>query len=110
MPDYTNDLIKYYINSKNIAEDEEMPQIDCWELRDWIDEISEIRNIDSSIWEYVDFKQMLLDDDDFEIFVRLEDGTFQNIGYFIPSRREWSKAAKEYINNNHKSIYVIRAN
>jgi hypothetical protein len=111
MPDYTNDLIRQYINDNiKVADDEPYPTIDCWEIRDWVDEICELKNIDSSIMEYVDFKQMLLDYDDYEIFVRRKDGTFQNIGYFIPSQTEWNKVAKEYINNNYHSIYVIRTN
>jgi hypothetical protein len=107
MTDYTTDLIKCYMKTNGIDDPD---VIDCWEMGDWIDEVCETQDINDFVKKYVDFTMMLLDDDDFEIFVRHRDGTFENIGYFIPSQTEWNKVAKEYINNEPNSIYVIRAN
>jgi hypothetical protein len=85
--------------------------IDCWEMSDWIDKVCETQNINDFAKRYVDFTEMLLDDEDFEIFVRREDGTFQNIGYFIPSQTEWNKIAKRWIDaSRHNQVFVIRAN
>jgi hypothetical protein len=107
MTDYTNDLIKCYAKINDI---DDADITDCWILRDWIDKVCETQDINDLVKKYVDFTMMLLDDDDFEIFVRHRDGTFENIGYFIPSQTEWNKVAKEYINNEPNTIYVIRAN
>lgn len=107
MPDYTTELIKCYMKINAIYDGED---IDCWEMSDWIDTVCETQDINDFVKKYVDFTMMLLDDDDFEIFVRHRDGTFENIGYFIPSQTEWNKVAKEYINNEPNTIYVIRAN
>jgi hypothetical protein len=85
--------------------------IDCWEMSDWINEVCEMQNINDFAKRYVDFTEMLLDDDDFEIFVYREDGTFQNIGYFIPSQTNWNKVAKKFIESSPRNIiFVIRAN
>ena len=109
--DYTAELIKCYLNDKDYVAEGDHPTIDCWEMSDWIEEMCQTQNINAYAKRYIDFTQMLLDDDDFQIFVRREDGTFQNIGYFITSRRDWGKAAKEWIDDSPRNaVFVVRAN
>ena len=108
MTDYTTDLIKCYMKTSGI---DDADVIDCWEMSDWIDEVCEMQSINDFAKRYVDFTEMLLDDDDFEIFVRREDGTFQNIGYFIPSQSNWNKVATEFIDSSSANVvFVVRAN
>ena len=110
MTDYLTDLMTYYVNINDLDNDD-LPIIDCWEISDWIKEVCDMQNINDFVKEYVDFTEMLLHDDDLEIFVRREDGTFEDIGYFIPSRSEWNKVAKKWIDTApDNTIFVLRAN
>ena len=108
MTDYTTDLTNYYKKINAIYDGDD---IDCWEMSDWIEMVCEAHDINEILKEYVDFTQMLLNEDYFEIFVRHEDGTFQDIGYFIPSQTEWKKVAKKWIDaSSPNQVFVIRQN
>jgi hypothetical protein len=114
MTDYKTALIKCYIESKGGDAPENIDDIDCWTYADWIDEICECQDINNFVRRYTNFAKMLIDDDDFEIFV-LYRGTYEEIAYFIPSgadwnERDWNQRAKKYIDEMWENIFVIRAN
>ena len=109
MTDYKTALIKCYIESKGEDAPENIDDIDCWTYADWIDEICECQDINNFVRRYTNFAKMLIDDDDFEIFVHYR-GTYEDIGYFIPSGDDWNQRAKKYIDEMRENIFVIRAN
>jgi hypothetical protein len=108
MTDYTNEVIAKYLKDNNLDAPEDDGIIQCIEYWDWIDEVCEINNINKFVRNYVNFEKMLLRDADMQIYVRLNDGTFQDIGYYIPSGPGWDVRAGEYIEYHPHDVYVIK--
>lgn len=76
MTDYTKQVIAYHKKLRNIDEEKcrmmTIPLIRCYEVKDWVKRLINEYRIDDLIIDYVDFAQMLLDDEDITIYVRRE--------------------------------------
>jgi hypothetical protein len=81
MTDYTQQVIAFHNKLHNIVETNSMVahRFRCYEMKDWNKrQVWEYR-IDELIVDYVDFPQMILDNDDTYIYIRHKDGTIQNL-------------------------------
>lgn len=104
MMDYTTDVITQYLKMKGLNDPNNADIVICWEMSEWINETCEVQHINGYAKRYVDFTQMLFDDDDLEIFIRREDGTIVEVIYDTDSTKEW-------INNSpYNSVFVIQCN
>lgn len=98
MTDYTKEVIAFHKKQRNIENND---SILCFEMKDWIKrQICEYR-IDELIVDYVDFHQMILDEDGLTIYVIYRDGR-------ISSLANWDNESKEYLASARpNSVFLV---
>lgn len=114
----TNDMkqqvIDYFIKSNDYDVPEDIDNIWCETYEDWKDHMIDVMGLNVSktndwILKYIDFAQMMIDDDDVEVFIY---DSYQNkVCEFYEWCRNgaWDGRAKEFIQTAlDNTLFVVR--
>jgi len=106
MSNITEQVIAYHLLE---FENENAEDITCLELNDWIEDVCEAQGINDFVRDYVDFTEMLWNDENTHIYMRHSNGTIQALHEWITSKdgEAWKKRGKEFVSTAPKDIIYI---
>ena len=112
-------VIAYFLKFNNYdapTEEEADDVITCYELNEWIDEVCKIQNINDFVMRYVDFTEMLMTDDYYELYTRIHkcDDEYeirQLYDWIGEEGNAWKGRVAEYIKSAPRNtIFAVRTN
>ena len=107
MSNITEQVIAYHLME---FENTDAEDITCLELNDWIDDVCEVQEINDFVRDYVDFVDMILNDETTHIYMRHSNDTIQDAYEWINSTDGdvWKGRIKEFISSAPRnSIYIV---
>lgn len=112
----TNDMkqqvIDYFIKSNDYDVPENIDDISCETYDDWKDHMIDVmdlnvRKMNDWILKYIDFAQMLIDDDDDKVFIYHENKVYEF--YEWCRNGVWNERVKECIETSpDNTLFVVR--
>jgi disulfide oxidoreductase YuzD len=109
-------VIAYFLKFNKYDDPEDYDVIHCYEMSEWIDETCDYQEINTFAKRYVDFTQMLLDDDESELYTRIrkDDGEYEIRELYDWVGEEgnvWNGRVAEYIKTAPaNTIFAVRTN